>query len=108
MELRKTPRFSLQCATSISSDEPIGDGQGALKNVSIGGCAVGSNLVLAKGAYLGLCFCLPGHEQPVDVVLAKVRWSLGEAAGVEFILVGPDSQERLRDYIKNTKPGFRH
>ncbi len=108
MELRKTSRFPVQCPTSISSDEPIGDGEGALKNVSIGGCAVGSNLGLAKGTYLGLCFRLPGHQQPVEVVLAKVRWSLGEAAGVEFILMGSDSQERLREYTKSTKPGLRH
>ncbi len=104
MEKRKQPRVPTECPIAILGGGLNGAEQGTGINLSMGGCAVGSNLSAPNGAYLSLHLRLADHELPVEIELAKVRWSMGRALGVEFIRVGQESQERLQQFLNVDVP----
>ncbi len=104
MDKRKQLRVSAQFPIAIVGGALNGPEPGTGINLSMGGCAVGSNLSVPKGTCLSLHLRLVAHESPVEVELATVRWSMGRVLGVEFLRVGPESRARLQQFLNGHHP----
>ena len=98
MEGRKHTRFAVQLPVSFSGDQ-LFDG-GTILNLSAEGCAITSETVAGAPVYLQLTMQLREREEPVQVDLAAVRWSVAMRFGVEFIKIRPEEGERLKEFVK--------
>lgn len=98
MELRKNLRSAVQLPISFKGDQIAGDG--VVFNLSLEGCAVGTDAIVKPGTYLGLRIQTPQYEMPIEVELAAVRWSEARKFGLEFIRIRADEQDRLRQFVK--------
>jgi hypothetical protein len=68
--------------------------------LSAEGCAITSETVADAPVYLQLTMQLREREEPVQVDLAAVRWSIATRFGVEFIKIRPEEGERLKKFVK--------
>lgn len=98
MELRKRLRFAVQLPLSFKGDKIAGEG--VVYNLSLEGCAVGSDTSIQPGTYLALRIQAYQHELPIEVELAVARWSEGREFGLEFIRIKGEEQDRLRQFVK--------
>ncbi len=98
MSLRRSQRFQIQGAIALSTDG--GNTEAALVNLSTGGCAVESDTLFQKGEHLELRVYLPNEEPPLQVDLARVRWSSGRAYGLEFIRIRDEVKKQLRGILR--------
>jgi hypothetical protein len=96
-ELRSAVRVEVDYPVRLSGDSMIG--QGTVINLSAPGCAIRTSVPIRPGDYLELRMMTPDEARPLTVGLAKVRWALGEVAGVEFIRVRRDNQGRIHRLI---------
>ncbi len=96
-ELRSAVRIAVNYPVRFSGDSMIG--QGTVINLSAPGCAIRTSQSVQPGDYLELRMMTPDQARPVSVGLAKVRWAMGEIAGVEFIRVRRDDQSRIHRLI---------
>lgn len=99
MDKRKTPRIVVQIPITFSSSPAQTVGKGTLRNLSLTGCAVRSEMRVEKGALLALRIYPPDCASPIVVEDAAVRWVEGLDFGLEFLKVQPDQQERLREAV---------
>ena len=97
MEGRKHTRFAVQLPVSFRGDQ-LSQG-GTILNLSEEGCAITSETA-AAAVYLQLTMQLREREEPVQVDLAAVRWSVATRFGVEFIKIRPEEGERLKKFVK--------
>lgn len=97
MEGRKHTRFAVQLPVSFRGDQ-LSHG-GTILNLSEEGCAITSENVVAA-VYLQVTMQLREREEPVQVDLAAVRWSVATRFGVEFIKIRPEEGERLKKFVK--------
>lgn len=97
MDARKCARFQVQVPISFSEVPTAGDG--TVRNLSTGGCAVRSAQNVQQGMYLSLRLSLPGEDEPVKVDLATVRWAAEGAFGVEFLQMGDEAWERIHRFM---------
>ena len=97
MEGRKHTRFAVQLPVSFSGDQ-LSHG-GTILNLSAEGCAITSESVAGAPVYLQLTMQLREREEPVQVDLAAVRWSVATRFGVEFIKIRPEEGERLKKFV---------
>lgn len=98
MDLRSSPRVPVMCPAIFSGDHMVG--QGTIVNLSVPGCAIQTQDDIRPGDYLEMRVLMPDEAPPVAIALAKVRWARENMAGVEFILVKPDEQTRLRRFVE--------
>ncbi len=105
MEHCKHPRAPFQCQISFSRQEM--SEAGTVTNLSLGGCKVDSKASVYVGMYLTLQVDLPGHESPLKLDQAVVRWVKEHEFGLEFISMWPEEQARLRHFVSTleTQPG---
>jgi hypothetical protein len=68
--------------------------------LSAEGCAITSETVAGAPVYLQLTMQLREREEPVQVDLAAVRWSVATRFGVEFIKIRPEEGERLKKFVE--------
>ena len=97
MRDRQHPRVDLQFPISFTDDGM--QGQGEILNLSLKGCAVQSEVSVARGTYLSLELYLPGDADPVNIELASVRWVSLRQFGVEFIRMQGDARQRLHHFV---------
>ncbi len=103
MELvRRSPRFSVQCPVTYSS-QLIG-GLGTVTNLSTRGCKINSTMNVQSGLYLELRIYIPDSTMRVD--RAEVHWSSGQQFGLKFLRMRPEEQERLSRYISALESSF--
>jgi hypothetical protein len=105
-QLRQSPRFNVQYKVSFSGEGILGEG--AVYNLSLGGCAVESDTSVPKGEYLQLHIQLPTLPAGISVPLGAVRWAIRREFGVEFIRLPREDQERVRQHLKGLKPTSAH
>lgn len=98
-EKRQYPRVEVDVPVAFSGDRAKGRGQ--LINLSMGGCTVESEIPVKSGQYLNLRLELPDRKSPVTVELAPVRWSTGQAFGLEFIRMKAEAQADVRHYLQS-------
>ncbi len=97
MDLRSSTRVTVAYPVRLAGDAMVG--QGTLINLSAPGCAIETTLPVQPGDYLELHVMAPDQARPLTVGLAKVRWATEQKAGVEFIRVRQDEQNRLQRLI---------
>lgn len=103
MESRKNLRFAIQLPISFKGDKIAGEG--VVFNLSLEGCAVGSDTSIKPGTYLQLRIQTSQQDLPIEVELAAARWSEEGEYGLEFIRIRAEEQERLRQFVKTLEAG---
>lgn len=81
----------------FAGDEVVG--KGLMTRLSTPGGTIRTKQAVNLGDYLELRVKLPDQSRPLAISLAKVCWAEGNLAGLEFILVPEDDQNRLRRFI---------
>ena len=76
-----------------------------MTNLSLGGSRVDSKASVYVGMYLTLQVYLPGHESPLKLDQAVVRWVKEHEFGLEFISMWPEEQDRIRHYLETLEAG---
>lgn len=97
MEQRKYPRFPINCTVTFTSDTAKGEGR--VLNLSLGGGAIESEVVVTRGDYLKVQIKLPDQATLLEIDLAPVRWVDGKAFGVEFISMQPAAKDMLNQCV---------
>jgi hypothetical protein len=77
----------------FTSDEFVGEG--TVLDLGVPGCAVETDVTPLPGDYVHLHVLMPDKEGPLEVGLAKVRWSEPQRFGVEFLKVSNGQQVRV-------------
>ena len=76
-----------------------------MTNLAVGGCKVESKASVYVGMYLALQVSLPGHDSPLKLDQAVVRWAKEHEFGLEFISMRPEEEQRLRDVVGILRAG---
>lgn len=98
LDKRQYARHQIRLSARFSGDEV--SAEGIVMDLSFGGCKVESTAVVLKGDFLGMLIEVPGRDVPLEIELAVVRWSIGQAFGVEFIRMKPNQQVLLQRILK--------
>lgn len=107
IDLRKHPRLLVPSGAFFSfkrlivpvpSGEDI-EGEGALVDLSIGGCRILSELPLTIGQEYHLIFQISMERPPIPVDAAVVRWTDDSTYGLKFISIDPHDESRIRDLL---------
>ncbi len=102
-EKRREHRFVVN--DPVSFDGKPGTGRGTTFNLSLGGCAVGSNTPFDLDATMRLHLHLPSQKSPLKVDRARVTWRAGNDFGVEFLSLDAQERQRLQRYIASLQQG---
>lgn len=94
-------RVRVEFEGGLSDHEIRGEGHSTDLNVT--GCSVESPHRLSPGSYLTLRIYLSDSAQPVNVTLARVRWTNDTSFGVEFIQLPQNDQLRLNGLISESQ-----
>ena len=97
MEKRRERRFLVK--DPVSFEGKPGVGQGTTFNLSLGGCALGSNTPFDPEATMKLYLHIPTDKSPLQVDRARVTWRAGNDFGVEFLRLAAPEKRRLQHYI---------
>jgi hypothetical protein len=93
METRHRLRLPLRCPVIFASDEFVREG--TVVNLGVPGCAVESDRAPLPGHYVRLHVLMPDEEGPLEVHVAKVRWSGPRRFGVQFLKVSNGQHVRV-------------
>ncbi|TMQ31669.1 MAG: PilZ domain-containing protein [Nitrospirae bacterium] len=96
-EERKFRRFPVEIPCFFSADGPEWNGMAV--NLSREGCTIRSTTPVQRDAYLGLLIFPSANQAPIEVGVARVRWSANEQFGVEFLTLAPRDASRLQDLL---------
>jgi hypothetical protein len=103
-ESRQARRIATGCRLAFL-DEHNQEGEGEMLDLSCTGCMATTVHVVQPGLQMKISLLLSdGHETPVQVDEAIVRWARGGEFGVEFITVCPPQLQRIRQFILKTHP----
>lgn len=89
----------------VSFEGKQGTGRGTTFNLSMGGCALGSNTPVDVEATMKLYLHIPSEKSPLQVDRARVTWKAGNDFGVEFLSLTDQDRERLNRYIVGLREG---
>lgn len=70
-------------------------GEGVLRNLSLGGCQIDGSVAVSPGTKLSLLLALPNPSSPVVVDRTLVVWSSGNRFGLRHELLLPTEHIRL-------------
>lgn len=91
-------RPSMCKPVTFSGDDIVG--RGIARNITARGCEVCCRTQqVPVGAYLTLDLSLFPRSEPLTVDQVVVRWSKGQAFGLEFVRMSAGVQERLRQFL---------
>ena len=96
-ESNATPGNAVCYPLVFSGDHVVG--KGLVTKLSTPGGTIQTQQAVNPGDYLELRIKLPDQSPPLAIFLAKVRWVEEDSAGLEFILVREEDQNRLRRFI---------
>ena len=69
-------------------------------DMSLGGMSITMDQPLALGAILRVDFSLPDIQQPLSF-FAEVVWAGPTSAGLQFIMVNSENEEKLKTFLDN-------
>ena len=95
--MRKDVRYQVKCPVAFVVDGKPGDG--AMFNLSRGGCAIETDTYAGVDDPISLQITVSSQPGPITIELGKVRWSTRREFGVEFMDVEPASKRRLDDFL---------
>jgi hypothetical protein len=94
---RKFRRFPVVLYSLFSAEGP--EWSGTVINLSREGCAIRSTAPVKKDDYLHVMIYPCANQTPIEVGVARVRWSANEQFGVEFITLASRDASRLQDLL---------
>lgn len=89
----------------VSFEGAAGVGRGTTFNLSLGGCALGSNTPFDPEATMKLYLHIPSEKSPLQVDRARVTWRAGNDFGVEFVSLAAQERDRLQRYLAVLQEG---
>ena len=98
INLRSATRAAVTYPVRLSCDSKTGEG--TVINLSVPGCAIETDLRVEPGDYVELRVMAPDQARPLDVELAKVRWTACHRVGIEFIRVRREHQSRIERLVR--------
>lgn len=99
MEQRKNLRFPVKFRSSFSSIGMVA-GEGSVVDLSVRGCRIESPIDVQPGASLEVRIMVAGHDHPIHIQAAIVRWSRGHEFGLEFEVIVPSEWVHLKEFVK--------
>ena len=90
---RQVSRILLNCPVYYSGINV--QGEGVLRNLSLGGCQIDGSVAVSPGTKLSLLLALPNPSSPVVVDRTLVVWSSGNRFGLRHELLLPTEHIRL-------------
>jgi len=103
MKLRKYGRIAVELPASLTAVSSRG--QGIIVDISLTGCRVHSQLAVKKNESIGLLIEVPGHDKPLYINQAAIRWANNQEFGIEFIQMELSDRQRLHEVVaKNAGP----
>ncbi len=106
MDKRQAPRFKVHLPIAFLGHNLTGEG--IVGNLSMEGCAVGSDQTVQRGKSLTLRISLPDQDAPLVVNRAEVRMSVRWLLVLEFLTIGSEEEERLRRFLSTLEAGQSH
>jgi len=100
-EKRSHPRFTAQFRSTFSGGQR--EGQGKTLDLSDGGCRIETDQPVVVGASFECRIYAPGLSWPLRIDEAQVRWVKGKTFGLQFIVIHPDEQAKLKQVLINLK-----
>jgi hypothetical protein len=76
-------------------------GHGTLRDLSIGGCGLATEVAVAPGNILRLELHIPDDALPIVVQAGIIRNASARHSEIEFLHLHPPERERLRALVKN-------
>lgn len=102
--LRKSRRVVTDCRLEFLGEDEV-DGEAELLDLSCTGCMAKSDSPMQPGFRMKVSvFLSDGHEWPIRVEEAVVRWARGGEFGLEFLSMRPPQLQRIQQYIIKTRP----
>lgn len=107
IDLRKHPRILLPAGALFSFRRlvvPVRlgeevEGEGAIVDLSIGGCRLLSDMPLSIGQEYNLILQISTERPPIPVDAAVVRWTEASMYGLKFISIAPHDESQIRDLL---------
>ncbi|MFQ5992681.1 MAG: PilZ domain-containing protein [Nitrospiraceae bacterium] len=99
MQLRQYLRFSVKVPVVFKGTNIAGEG--AVYNISAGGCMIEGNQEVEQGAVLALSIRMADQEPPLMVAQASVQWVMRQKFGLKFLQLEEQEKARLRQWIKS-------
>jgi hypothetical protein len=100
---REYERMATNFAVSVTGKNVYCEG--ALINISLGGCTVKLDGQFVTGDLCRLGINLPNEVVPLRVAAAVVRTARGNELGIEFLKFHDNERERLQVFIRNLLNG---
>ncbi len=102
--LRKSRRVATDCRLEFVGEDEL-EGEAELLDLSSTGCMAKSEQVMPPGLHMKVSlFLSDGHEWPVRVEEAVVRWARGGEFGVEFLVMRPPQLQRIQQFVIKHRP----
>jgi hypothetical protein len=101
MDKRRHPRYAVEYRGSL-----LGNGinsQSVILNLSTAGCRGSSEGFIRQDALVRVVIDVPRFSAPIQVDRAIVRWSRGNAFGLEFVGISSNDHNRLQVLISAMK-----
>ncbi|MBK9307966.1 MAG: PilZ domain-containing protein [Nitrospira sp.] len=77
----------------------VRQGYGTVTNLSVRGWKINGNVPLQAGEVCSMEVRLPPKEW-VSILVGVVRWSRGEEAGIETLVINDEAAKPLHEYIQ--------
>jgi len=97
MQPRSRSRVPVDYPVLFSGDHISGEGM--LKNLTISGSEIVSEVPFSIGAHLHLQVQSSGARPPIVITLAIVRWKRDDRYGIEFVRFQGDAKQQLEDML---------
>lgn len=102
-ELRKSRRVTTGCRLSFFGEDEV-EGDAEILDLSCTGCMAKSDTPVQPGLQMNVSlFVSDGHEWPIRVDEAIVRWARGGEFGVEFLAMRPPQLLRIQQFVIKPK-----
>lgn len=94
---RVRSRVEVEYSATFTGDRL--SGQGRLKNLTIAGSEIESEVQFAIGTHLRLEVRLSGARAPIAIANAVVRWKRDHRFGLEFVRFDGNAKQQLEDML---------
>ena len=94
---RGRPRVPVDYPVQFTGDE--GAGHGIVRNLTLAGGEVDSQIQFPLGACVRLHVQPPGARPPIIIARAIVRWKRDDRFGLEFVRFEGTAKEQLKDML---------
>jgi len=102
--LRKSRRVAADCRLEYIGEDDF-EGEAELLDLSSTGCMAKAEQALPPGLRMKVSvFLSDGHEWPVRVEEAVVRWARGGEFGIEFLVMRPPQLQRIQQFVIKHRP----